>query len=200
MREGAPAGGFRSRLWVLYRLHGNPSRCLIKLSPCPPPRHSIPPSLRGPPAPHPPPPPLRDAHSTTPETSERKDSSEAGYKAMVRLPQTFARQLADPPPTNPLTARTRVHLRAPHSRPPRQEGRQETFNSLFREMKNSRAPRERRPMTVHGLLAAIVPWNGDESESSFFSLGIFRSRGTASSLVIKGRCPACFLSSERAFF
>jgi len=200
MREGAPAGGFRSRLWVLYRLHGNPSRCLIKLSPCPPPRHSIPPSLRGPPAPSPPLPPppamliLRPPKRASERTPAKQDTKRWS------LPQTFARRLADPPPTNPLAARTRVHLRAPHSRPPRQEGRQETFNSLFREMKNSRAPRERRPMTFHGLLAAIVPWNGDESESSFSSLGIFRSRGTASSLVIKGRCPACFLSSKRAFF
>jgi hypothetical protein len=184
----------------LYRLHGNPSRCLIKLSPCPPPppppatttatpRHSIPPSLRDlrPPA-RPParPLPLPRCSFWGPRNERTKGLCEAEDTKRWSLPQTFPNNLRIPP-TNPLTARTCVHLRAPHSRPPHQEGRQETFNSLFREMKNSGAPRERRPMTVHGAACGNCGTrNGDESESSLFSVGIFRSRGTASSLVIKG--------------
>jgi len=94
-----------------------------------------------------------------PKRANERTKGEAGYKAMVTSAD-FSQQLANP---------AHESSQCTHLRPPtRREGRQETFNSLFSEMKNSGAPRERRPMTVHGLLAAIVPWIGDESESSSF--------------------------------
>ena len=125
-KERRPPGGFQLRLWVLYRLHGNPSRCLIKLSPCPPPRHSILPSLRCSP-------PLRCSFYALPPLPKRpKDLT--GTKPWS-LPETFLTTYGI---THGFVLCSIVyHLYTPLRS--NAEGRYETFNSLFRRMKNSKA-------------------------------------------------------------
>lgn len=160
--EKAPAGGFQLRLWVLYRLHGNPSRCLIKLSPCPPPCYSILPSLRCPPPPR--------FHG--PRNGQRRRLNVTGYKAMVTSVD-FSNNLRDHPRIFVLHAVVSIYT---HHCAPR---RRVAMNHLIHysgEWKIQRDVVRAQTNDVHGLLVAIAPRNEDESEFLCFHRNLSLSR------------------------
>lgn len=152
--EKTSVGEFQWRLWVLYRLHSNPPDVLsnyhLVLPHVPPYHHSE--AFR----PH-------DAHPTAPEMAE-EGFNKRGYKAMV-TPVSFSNNLRDHlwSLDHPCYTHTSSYT---HTVASRVEGCYGTFNSLFREMKNSEAVRA-SPNDIHDLLAAIAPWNEDESKPFF---------------------------------